>query len=231
MDFEAAQTSADDKTRLCDVDVAFLTRLVDQQESVESHVVPLGEGWLVATSPLATVGDEFAHSRQISRADLFALGDKCSLEGGWTRLLVASFAWGTGTTGYGPFRCSEILKQPVVEVSLAAAVSRLTSHGPLAAYFYLNNRSEGHIEGFGPAFFTKFLYFAGGRSRGGRALILDQVLAGAVRTLASNPKLLDGASWTTDEYAFYFSYVGGLARLKDVEPDEVECQIFRELAG
>lgn len=134
----------------------------------------------------------------------------------WSELLVASYAWGYALAPYGPFRLRRLLgdadNRTRLEPTLGAAAARVRKD-PVAAYALLRNRVEdgpGALKWYGPAFFTRFLTFASRPAR--PALILDQVLAGAVRRLAADPDLLRGSSWSADEYAFYLGFVGELAR-------------------
>lgn len=189
----------------------------------------LGDGWPKSGSPLDSFASSFSEDGRIARDDLFDLAEDCVAHGGWTRLLIASYAWGTGRTGYGPFRCNRILREPHIEESPCEGVRLANSESPVNAYYYLNNRTKGHVPGLGPAFFTKFLYFAGRNSPRPHALILDQVLVGAIRTISTNPRLLAGASWRTTIYAFYLAYVDHLAQRVGVPTDEIECRIFRTL--
>lgn len=229
MDLEDVLLAAQDRAKDCHIDDQALVRLLGRPTRVESHSVTLGDGWLRSGSPLGSFANSFSEDGRIARGDLFDLADDCATNGGWTRLLIASYAWGTGRTGYGPFRCNGILQKPHIEESLREGVRLANSEGPMNAYHYLNNRTEGHVLGLGPAFFTKFLYFAGRNSPRPHALILDQVLAGAIRTISTNPRLLAGASWRTADYAFYLAYVDHLAQRVGVPTDEIECRIFRTL--
>ncbi|MFF7927013.1 hypothetical protein ACFZDP_38825 [Streptomyces mirabilis] len=94
----------------------------------------------------------------------------------WAEALVASYVWGQGRTGYGPYRLKEILREPGVGDVLAQAGHALREKGAVGAYRVLN----GAAQGLGPAFFTKYLYFLDKGMDGQRApqaLILDQRIA------------------------------------------------------
>ncbi|CAM5576594.1 hypothetical protein SBADM41S_04923 [Streptomyces badius] len=74
----------------------------------------------------------------------------------------------------------EILGPGQVEAVLAQTIALLATDGAVAGY----RRLSGAIAGLGPAFFTKFLYFAGGAvvdAPGPRPLILDQRIARVLR--------------------------------------------------
>ncbi|MEV8226703.1 hypothetical protein AB0P41_11680 [Streptomyces sp. NPDC079167] len=112
----------------------------------------------------------------LSRAQVSAVARTGAATATWTETLIASYVWGQGDNGYGAYRLGEILRPAPVEAVLAQTIALLATDGAVAAY-----RSPiGAIAGLGPAFFTKFLYFAGGavvHAPGLRPLILDQRIA------------------------------------------------------
>lgn len=155
---------------------------------------------------------------------------------------VATMVWGHGESGYGPYRTARILSggsapsKPSIDgrsrvVPSAQAVERLgasaelvRSGGAPAAYRYLNAR-VGHVAGLGPAFFTKWLYFAtAGSDPYGRdaAPILDALVLNWLNTHAGT-KLRAGY---TDEYARYIDLLGSWAP-DGFTPVMVEATIFR----
>jgi hypothetical protein len=82
------------------------------------------------------------------------------------------------------------------------------------------------LHGFGPAFFTKFLYF----STPG-ALILDNRLANAVQRLSQLPHLVNGGgrslTWTPYRYSVYLHWMTQTARTVRVAPDLLELTLFQ----
>lgn len=96
---------------------------------------------------------------------------------------VAAMIWGYGSSNYGPSRTARILAgattSGVTATGALAESARIvrSDGGPVEAYRYLNN--DGHLEGLGPAFFTKWLYFATARGpeRSARAApVLDALV-------------------------------------------------------
>lgn len=81
------------------------------------------------------------------------------------------------------------------------------------------------LHGFGPAFFTKFLYF----STPG-ALILDKRLATAVHKLSGLPYLITkdarALAWTPYRYAVYLHWMRQTAERADVSPEMLEVTLF-----
>ncbi|MEV6474920.1 hypothetical protein [Streptomyces sp. NPDC051657] len=116
----------------------------------------------------------------LSRAQVLAVARTGAAASSWTETLIASYVWGQGVNGYGAHRLGKILRPAPVEEVLAQTVAVLAADGAVAGY----RRLSGAIAGLGPAFFTKFLYFAGGAVAdipGPRPLILDQRIARVLR--------------------------------------------------
>ncbi|WP_062460812.1 8-oxoguanine DNA glycosylase OGG fold protein [Demequina soli] len=139
--------------------------------------------------------------------------------------LVAVYQWGYGTGGRGPSRARKILTggvhdvartrayDPTVAERLADSVTLARSGKPYGAYAQLA-RGAGRISGFGPAFFTKWLYAvsAQGDPRSSTALpILDSLVqdwikreagitlrTGNAKDYAAYVDLLDEWADTTD---------------------------------
>jgi len=82
------------------------------------------------------------------------------------------------------------------------------------------------LRGFGPASFTKFLYF----STPG-ALILDNRLANAVHKLSQLPHLVtenrQSLAWTPYRYSVYLHWMMRAARAVGVEPDLLELTLVQ----
>ena len=161
-----------------------------------------------------------------------------------TDLLAASFIWGWGTAGYGPRRLRDIRAaagdrlEPSLRNALDAAGKDPASPDPIAGYACLYGGYDhqdravpgqepwSRLHGFGPAFFTKFLYF----STPG-ALILDNRLANAVYRRSQLPNLVtaDGRSlpWTPYRYSVYLHWMTQTAQALEVAPDLLELTLFQ----
>lgn len=142
----------------------------------------------------------------------------------WRPLLVLSFAWGHGTIGYGPDRLRRILESKSssdLNSILGQAILGLDAGKPVDAYGSL----RGAIKGLGPAFFTKFLYFAAcagdpepsadsSHSEKGEsiakppALILDRVVARAIRKHAAAVAITQGISDAPEGFAKWLWHDG-----------------------
>ena len=120
---------------------------------------------------------EEAAAHVVSGHDVDALRDLCAAD-----LLTASFIWGWGTAGYGPRRLRRIRSragdrlEPALRRVLDAVSKDAVAPDPVAGYarLYGGQASQdraapgqepwSRLHGFGPAFFTKFLYFGRPRS-------------------------------------------------------------------
>lgn len=172
---------------------------------------------------------------RISRADVFDQGDREPTVENAFQLLYHSLTWGLGTRAprlhtrldalaTDPDRAGELLvtawEAARSGAPAAEAYSALTTH-----------RGAGRIRWFGPAFATKFLYFAQGAAAEPRLLILDAVVAGNL------PEAWPGAAagaWYPETYSRYCdlltSWAGqATARLngsRNVSADELEYVLF-----
>ncbi len=181
----------------------------------------------------------------ISRGDVLDIGDL--VIGGKLSpvvLLAASFAWGTGTTGYGPQRYREIVDaagarlEPSLRRALDAVYQDPGSPDPIAGYAQLYGGCQHdqrarpgqapwcRLHRLGPAFFTKFLYFAVPG-----ALILDNRVANAVSQLSNLPHLVTAdrrsVAWTPYRYAVYLHWMRQTAATVGVWPGMLELALFQ----
>ncbi|WP_019146597.1 8-oxoguanine DNA glycosylase OGG fold protein [Aeromicrobium massiliense] len=200
---------------------------------VVRHTIRLGAGWRVSGSPLTAAG--WDGRPVITRGAVLDWAAQARAgRRPWRQVLVASYAWGTGTVSYGPVRMARVLAAggDVVEHAVTSAVRTLDEHGAVAAYWVLNNRAPAglRLPFLGPAFFTKLLYFAGHELARApippgthRPLILDRVLA-------SKPQIrpvVGGwtAGWRTSHYAAYLERMAALTP-DGWAPDELELRLF-----
>lgn len=150
--------------------------------------------WMaVAPWPNAFGNRAAVASAHVSRADVLAVVRAADQSQSWAEAFVATQVWGYGLTGYGPYRTGQVVTQPGAEEAFAEAVSLLTDEGASAAYERLQV-----LDGIGPAFLTKFLYFAGQALpgvKGPRPLILDSVLAEVLRRHATKTGFVAGYEW------------------------------------
>jgi hypothetical protein len=180
--------------------------------------VPLGRAWLDDDR----LDRDVRRRGYLSRRDVFRLvGDLLS---DWERVLVVVNAWGYGKrASYGPYRTAVVLAQSERFAAASSEAHRLLrAKGVEEAFYFLNN--DGHVPGWGPAFFTKFLYFVG-EPQTTQALILDARLAEAVHRIVPGSSFRS-AGWTTPQYAFYVALMQRIAAMFEVTPDEAEATLF-----
>lgn len=163
---------------------------------------------------------------RIGRPDLLSVAAACRGTGSWASLLACVNAWCYAESGDGAWRTRRILDAADLEVRLAAAVATLDADGPVEAYYQLNN--DGHLHGWGPALFTRFLDVAD-RREAGRALGLDPVLAVAVNGLVPGSDL-GAADWATAEYAFHLALLHRIASEVGLAPTLVEAALAAKFA-
>jgi hypothetical protein len=203
-------------------------------EDVQAHDVPFQpDKWGLGATALPL---QVLNCGRISRGDGFAVAARpADADANW-QLFCTSFVFGYGTYGVGPARLGRILKetQPADLCTVIAEARRwLKRCGPLSAYDYLRGDDiRSKVPHWGPAFFTKLLYFADTRSETGRALILDNQTAWMVAQLTGMEHLIDGRNqserWTAYRYGVYLAWMTTVSGQLQVQPDFLEYALFLE---
>ena len=181
-----------------------------------------------------------ASNEKISRADVFKafelVRQESSPEERLTALgeaFVAAMAWGFRPNSYGPFRTNEMLMNSKPNQERADALTILLevfdelkseSGKPIDAY----KKLSGKITRLGPAFGTKFLYFAS--SDADRAPILDAVVAnwlGKYGVRDSKGKWLSAVPWKRANYERYLDFCDEARReLQVIDRGLIEYLMF-----
>ena len=197
---------------------------------------------------LPSLPDTILNRGRISRGDLLDIGERVRAgDLSPVILLAASFAWGMGITGYGPRRYREIIDaagtmlEPSLHRTLDAIYHDPQSPDPIVGYAQLyggykpDHRAPpgqhpwSRLHKLGPAFFTKFLYFAVPG-----ALILDNRVANAVYEHSRLPYLVTAerrsVAWTPYRYAVYLHWMWQTAEMVGVRPETLEFTLFRSRA-
>jgi hypothetical protein len=181
-----------------------------------------------------------ASNEKISRADVFEAFELVRQESSPEERLktlgeafVAAMAWGFRPNSYGPFRTNEMLvnsksgqKRDDALTILLEVFDELKSGSakPIDAYKKLSRK----INGLGPAFGTKFLYFAS--CEDDRAPILDAVVANwlwkyGVRD--SKDKWLSPVPWKSTNYQRYLEFCDeALSELQVTDRGLIEYLMF-----
>lgn len=130
--------------------------------------------------------DDAAPSRPyVTRQDVFDRARAVTTETDAVELFLLMAAWGTGTQALPIARVAPVLQEEGAPKRLLSANREIRDGDPVEAYRTLYSRSGRHrMAGFGPSFFTKWLYFSAyeswGESSGPAPLILDARVAASL---------------------------------------------------
>jgi|GEM_PF-3261071 hypothetical protein len=173
----------------------------------------------------------------VTRKDVFDLGDQTPGVANAFQLFYYSLAWGLGTRAPRLHqRLDKLAAHQEKAGQLLVAAWTLVKDGAPTREAYgtlTTNRGAGRIPWFGPAFSTKFLYFAQGSAAHPRHIILDQVVSKNLHQDAW-PQA-PTAGWWPGTYERYCGLLGRWAdqageRLdgsRRVRADEIEITLFR----
>lgn len=235
---DAHRISDDDTEQLRVLCMEKLSRLGDA--GLRGHAA---EFRVTAWHGLPSLPDAILNRGRITRGDVLDIGERVRARDlSPVVLLAASFAWGTGMTGYGPRRYREIVDAAgaMLEPSLRQALDAIYHDplDPIAGYAQLYGGYEpdhrarpgqdpwSRLHKLGPAFFTKFLYFAVPG-----ALILDNRVANAVYERSGLPHLVTAdrrsVAWTPYRYAVYLHWMRQTAQTIGVLPETLELTLFQ----
>lgn len=192
----------------------------------------IGPEWWAAPARLIEIRFPAGDGR-LTRAVLFERADTLNSRSDAELLdfLWHVLAWGSGTSR----RMNDVriasAREPAAIALLRKAFDSARTGKPREAYATLIRTGGGKIAGLGPAFFTKFLYFAAGATPDGvRPLILDARVARGLD--AAGWKLAPGATdrfsynWYTDTYADYCDLLARWAKETGVRADVIERALF-----
>lgn len=169
----------------------------------------------------------------VSRSHLFRLAAGGRDDEAVLRLLWHALLWGSGvSTRNNRVRLASV----AADVSRAAALLRvsatLAAESPERAYALLRPRGRSAIKGLGPAFFTKFLYFAGAGAVTHPSAILDARVDDALRRHCGWTPPGARGFWTASTYGSYCRLLGRWAIEasghlgRPVGSDELERWLF-----
>jgi hypothetical protein len=170
------------------------------------------------------------NSPRLTRSDLFAMGENIGSDNDVLLFVWHVLAWGSGGSRRNNRQriagCGAHVKL------LRQAYDAARASDPRAAYGSLIRRGGAVIPQFGPAFFTKFLYFACG-SASPRCLILDARVARSMYRLGWNmaptyPTKNFSYNWYTDTYVSYCDLLHVWAERggPGITPDMLERALF-----
>jgi hypothetical protein len=169
----------------------------------------------------------------IYRQDLFVLAENaCESPEGALAMLYPILAWGTGTKPRNSDRrLKAIAVNPsVVETGLRLAAERSREDARAAFEVLRPTRRKNLVSYLGPAFFTKFLYFAGGGRPEHPCLILDDRVAKSLHD-QGGWKSLGTGPWPVETYERYCTLLHRWSREESasgrpLSADELERALF-----
>lgn len=171
--------------------------------------------------------------RTITRADLLDTAHSHGLP----QSLLAGYVWGTGKWAFLVGRRAKVFRDNDAERisdSLQTAAQMLRGGDTVDAYTAMLRGQPQYLKHLGPSFFTKFLYSAdANRRQPGRALILDQFVAVALKTVDGWDISRNGP-WDPSTYSKWIDHAHGIASVEGVRADAVEMAYFnagRKIAG
>jgi len=144
------------------------------------------------------------------------------------RAFLATMVWGFGNVGYGRWRTERMMATANFENKIFKVAELLGAKRTLDAYQSLALKNR--IVGLGPAFGTKYLYFARGRdAEQSPPLILDRLVA---QWLRENISLdLNPVPWSQGTYKTYLEEIHRWANELNVTAEKLECCIFQAQAN
>jgi hypothetical protein len=145
----------------------------------------------------------------VSRAELFTEANSVVTELDAINFYVRVCAWGTGTGARGVARSVRALDAADAGKKLLTSFGLAREGQAIEAYRRLNTKHDLKIPYFGPAFFTKWLYFAGYECE---AAIVD---GGRFRPLILDARVAQSlgwrqTGWSSSEYLNYLKVARAL---------------------
>lgn len=177
---------------------------VDVAAYIHGHSVAVNRAWWHTALTAHGFPDDLLAQR-ITRGDLFELADAATAgRDGALRLLWNAVAWGSGMKPrLGRARIRAVAADPDHAADLLRTAARLARSSPREAYALLRPGDRSNAIGFlGPAFFTKYLYFAGGGRSDHPCCILDARVATTLHR-AGWSSLPTDTNWLASAYQRY----------------------------
>ncbi len=137
-------------------------------------------------------------------------------------LFLATMLWGYGTVGYGPWRMAHITSNIEQLDEVLFNSLRAIKRGSVRTAFTVFQ--DAHIPFLGPAYFTKYLYFAGlGCGIDHYPLILDTRILQSLSALIGKRTFAEG---TVEDYKNYVMTLHEWAEMLDCRADSIEYLLF-----
>lgn len=149
------------------------------------------------------------------------------------QLLWQSLAWGAGSSARNvKRRLSSVASRPKEVADALIKVAHLSAIDPAEAYEALRPAGRTLVPYLGPAFFTKYLYFAGQGRPDHPCLILDARVAASLHRYGWT-SLRSGGAWPASTYQRYTELLHRWALEletpdRKVAADEIELWLFEQ---
>jgi hypothetical protein len=194
---------------------------VPRRPAVEQHRIRIQADWWRETLDGLKLPGARPAGPTLSRAEVWAPSDDVFT------LLWRTLAWGSGSHLRQNVRRLKSIRADVpaarAVLTEAAEVSRVD---PARAFALLRPGRRNRFRSFGPSFFTKFLYFAGGGAPDHPCLILDRVVATTLREHCGWASLHRTGPWPAVTYERYCALLARWAEAARCAPDELELTLF-----
>ena len=175
----------------------------DSRKEIDNHLVHVAPGWWARH--LAAHGfDNPVVDASLTRGQLFSMADAAvATPDGALMLLWNTLAWGEGRGARNHVRrITAIAADPDACAALLQEAAQVSRSDTVAAYTLLRpSPYRNAMRSLGPAFFTKFLYFAGGGRADHPCCILDDRVAAALRAAVWSGLARNG--WRPQVYGRY----------------------------
>jgi hypothetical protein len=194
---------------------------VPRRLAVEQHRIRIPADWWRETLDRLELPGARPAGPALTRADVWAPSDDVFT------LLWRTLAWGSGSHLRQNVRRLKSIKAdlPAAEAVLAEA-AEASRVDPARAFTLLRPGRHTRFRSFGPSFFTKFLYFAGGGVPDHPCLILDRVVATVLRDHCGWTSLHRTGPWPAATYERYCALLARWAGAVRCAPDELERALF-----
>ena len=138
---------------------------------------------------------------------------------------LAVMIWGYASDSRGPHRTKQVLSQKNAQISIEKAYTALLSDDVMGAYTALVTNGPKYL---GPAFATKYLYFASQDSISPTPLILDSQVAEGLARWGNS--LYNSITASAKDYLNYLNYMKLAAMKIGMSEEDLEFLVFSENA-
>ncbi|WP_181771248.1 8-oxoguanine DNA glycosylase OGG fold protein [Amycolatopsis pittospori] len=192
-----------------------------RRDTVDAHAIRIRHRWWQDAVTARKLPGPAPTAPTLTRADVW------KSDGDVFALLWRTLAWGSGShLRQNSQRLNSIQKDVPRAEDLLTRAAEESRRDPERAYAILRPEKRNLITGLGPSFFTKFLYFAGGGAPDHPCLILDRVVATALREHCGWDSLHRAGPWPADSYGRYCGLLARWAEEHGCAPDELERSLF-----